>query len=209
MAEVVAGIDVGAERKGCNLVILRGTVVVCSLRAMAPEDVLAPCLAHNVAAIGVDAPARWRSGSAARLAERELARSGVSLFSTPQRASALASTSGFYGWMFHGERVYQALAPHYPLLATPGYAGAPACFETFPHAITAAFLGHRTASARLKLGQRRQILASAGIATSALRSIDAIDAALCALAAQYLVAGRAQAFGDAAGGYIHIPAAAP
>lgn len=205
MTAAVAGIDVGGDRKGCNLVILRGATVVCSVTGAAPESLLEHCLAHDVVAVGVDAPCLWRSGGVARAAERELARAGISLFSTPERETALASTSGFYGWMFNGERVYQALGADYPVLATPTYAGGRVSFETFPHAITAAFLGRHVASARLKNVQRRQVLESAGIVTATLITIDEIDAAMCALAAHHLLEGASQAYGDAGSGYIHIP----
>ena len=201
----VAGIDVGGDRKGCNLVVLRGTDVVASIAGAAPEDMLAHCLAHDVMAVGIDAPCVWRSAATARQAEREMARAGISAFSTPSRAVALASTSGFYGWMFNGERVYRSLLGDYPLLATPAYTGGRISFETFPHAITSRILGRAIASARLKGVQRRQILAAAGIDTSALASIDAVDAALCAFAARHLVAGTSHAFGAAADGYIHVP----
>lgn len=205
---VVAGIDVGGDKKGCNLVILRGTTVLASIAGAAPEDLLAHCLAHDVMVVGVDAPGQWRGADApsARHSERELARAGISLYSTPSRAQAIASTSGFYGWMFNGERVYAALAGAYPVLATPAYAGGRASFETFPHAITSAILGRAVASARLKHVQRRQVLERAGIATALLTSQDAIDAALCALAATHLVQGTTRAFGDAADGFIHVPA---
>lgn len=201
----VAGIDVGGDRKGCNLVILRGSTIVASIGGAAPDSLLAPCLAHGVVAVGVDAPSRWRSGTAARQAERALAGAGISLFSTPARETALASTSGFYGWMFNGEQVFASLAAAYPLLTTPGYAGGPVSFETFPHAITVAFLGRDVASARLKGVQRRALLEQAGIDTAMLRTIDAVDAALCALAARCLIAGASTAYGDAADGYIHVP----
>lgn len=203
--KTVAGIDVGGDKKGCNLVILRGTTILASIGGAAPEDLLAPCLAHDVVAVGVDAPALWRSGSAARHAERALAGAGISLFSTPDRASAVASTSGFYGWMFNGERVYRTLAAAYPLLTTPDYSGGRVCFETFPHAITVAFLGRELASAKLKGVQRRQVLEQAGIDTAPLTTIDALDAALCALAAQHVLAGKSHAYGDAADGYIQVP----
>ena len=203
----VAGIDVGGDRKGCNLVILRGTTVVRSIAGAAPEDLLAHCLSHDVAAVGIDAPCVWRreGGGGARLAEREMARAGISAFSTPLRAEALASTSGFYGWMFNGERVYRSLAVAYPVLAAPAYLGGRVSFETFPHAITSAILGRAVASAKLKGVQRRQVLASFGIDTKALTSIDAVDAALCALAAIHLVQGTSRVFGAAADGYIHVP----
>lgn len=207
MTATVAGIDVGGDKKGCNLVMLHGAAVLCSITGAAPEALLEPCLAHGVVAVGVDAPCLWRTDATARLAERELARSGISLFSTPSRISALANTSGFYGWMFNGERVYQALAGDYPLLAASEYAGGRVSFETFPHAITAAFLGGGIASAKLKHVQRRQILEKAGIATTSLLTIDEIDAALCALAARHVIAGASQAYGDAAGGHIHVPLA--
>jgi predicted nuclease with RNAse H fold len=205
VAPVVAGIDVGGDRKGCNLVVLQGTTVLCSIAGAAPEALLAPCLAHGVVAVGIDAPCVWRIGAHAPQAEREMARAGIHAFSTPARDIALASTSGFYGWMFNGERVYQALSAVYPVLTAPAYAGGRISFETFPHAITASFLGRATASARLKNVQRREILEGAGIDTSALTSIDAIDAALCALAARHLVAGTTHPFGAAADGYIHVP----
>ena len=204
----VAGIDVGGDRKGCNLVILRGTTVACSIAGAAPEDLLAHCLAHDVVAVGIDAPSVWRGAGGARQAEREMARAGISAFSTPSRIDALASTSGFYGWMFNGERVYRSLAAVYPVLAAPAYSGGRISFETFPHAITSAILGRTVASAKLKGVQRRQVLASFGIDTSQLTTIDAVDAALCALAAIHLVHGTSRVFGAAADGYIHVPAAA-
>jgi len=203
----VAGIDVGGDRKGCNLVILRGSTVALSIAGAAPESLLAHCLAHDAVAVGIDAPCLWRGEGGARQGEREMARAGVSAFSTPLRADARASTSGFYGWMFNGERVYQALAAAYPLLDTPTYRGERVSFETFPHAITSSLLGRAVASARLKGVQRRQVLSHFGIDTSLLTSIDAVDAALCALAASHLVQGKSRVFGAASDGYIHVPVA--
>jgi len=208
MPAVVAGVDVGGDKKGCNLVILRGMTVLCSLSGLAPEHIGDHCLAHDVVAVGVDAPCVWRGAGGARLAERELARSGISLFSTPARAAALANTSGFYGWMFNGERVFQALAATYPLLLSPVYGGGRVSFETFPHAITSALLGKEIVSAKQKAVQRRQLLEISGCETTALTTIDALDAALCALAASRLLAGRSHAYGDANEGYIHVPTAA-
>ena len=201
----VAGIDVGGDRKGCNLVILRGATIVQSIAGAAPEDLLAHCMAHDVVAVGIDAPCVWRGAGGAREAEREMARAGVKAFSTPSRVDALASTSGFYGWMFNGERVYRSLAAAYPVLAAPAYSGGRISFETFPHAITSAILGRKVASAKLKGVQRRQVLAGFGIDTSLLTTIDAVDAALCALAAIHLVEGTTRVFGAAADGYIHVP----
>jgi predicted RNase H-like nuclease len=108
--------------------------------------------------------------------------------------------------MLNGERLYRALAPTYPLLTDSRYSEGRVTFETFPHAVTSAMLGRAVASAKLKRHQRRQLPETAGIDTRALKSIDAIDAALCASTAKYLLEGRTHAYGDAAGGYILVPA---
>ncbi|CAB3770879.1 hypothetical protein LMG29660_06758 [Burkholderia puraquae] len=137
----VAGVDVGGEKKQCDLVILRGPTVVCREERIAPEAVPALCLAHDVVAVGVDAPSLWWTGSGRRAAEQALARERISCFPTPSREQAVASASGFFDWMFMGERVYRALADVYPLLSGAHYAGGRASFETYPYAITCAMLG--------------------------------------------------------------------
>jgi predicted RNase H-like nuclease len=60
-------------------------------------------------------------------------------------------------------------------------------------------------SAKNKRVERRRLLDQAALTTDALTSIDEIDAALCALAAQHVLAGSFKAFGDAAEGFILIP----
>lgn len=202
----VAGIDVGWDKKGCNLVVLQGTSILCSINSRTPEDLVQVCAKANVMAVGVDAPCQWRTGGSARLAEKELARARISSFSTPTRELAVSNAANFYGWMFNGERVYQALASTYPLLVDKAYAKGRVSFETFPHAITCAILGKTVASAKLKSTQRRQLLEGIGIGTKMLKSIDAVDAALCALTARFVLEGQAQPYGDAAGGYIWVPA---
>ncbi len=201
----VAGIDVGADKKLCNLVILREASVIASLARVAPEDLPAICRDHDVLVAAVDAPSRWRGGELARQAERDMARAGVSSFSTPTLRQAQRSESGFFDWMFFGMRVYAALASEYPLLETPHHAGGRACFETFPHAITCALLGVDVASAKLKSTQRKALLETFKIDTSALTSVDARDAALCALTAQFLLKRQTRTYGDADGGHIHVP----
>ncbi|MBK5914148.1 hypothetical protein CCR84_07400 [Rhodocyclus purpureus] len=204
---IVAGIDIGGLRKGCHLVVLRGREVICNIQSGDPHELARQCNQLGATLVGIDSPCRWAPGMG-RLAERELARERISCFVTPTRERALASTSGFYGWMFNGERVYQALAATHPLLEGEEYSGGRACFETFPHAVTWAMLGAGVASARKKREQRRDLLEKAGIDTHSLKSIDDIDAAVCALTAQYLSLGQAKAYGDAEGGYIFVPFAA-
>lgn len=62
------------------------------------------------------------------------------------------------------------------------------------------------ASAKRKRLQRRALLEDVGIDTRLLKSIDALDAALCALTAEYLWLGQTKAYGDADGGHIFVPA---
>jgi predicted nuclease with RNAse H fold len=201
----IAGIDVGGDRKGNHLVILRGTQMLCNLGNATPDQMLERCRAHEVAAVGIDAPCRWRTGAAGRLAEKALARQRIFSFATPARDLAMASKSGFYGWMFNGERVYDAFAAHFALFGGRETITGRVCFETFPHAITCAFLGTDVASAKQKGPQRRAILEREGIATAPLTSIDDVDAALCALAARYLLEGRVDTYGDESGGFIVVP----
>jgi predicted RNase H-like nuclease len=108
--------------------------------------------------------------------------------------------------MFNGEGVYAALAATHPLLEVSSYQGGRVCFETFPHAVTCAMLGIDVASAKKKRVQRRQILEDAGIDATSLKSIDAVDAALCALTASYVLAGYAKTYGDSEEGHIFGPA---
>jgi predicted nuclease with RNAse H fold len=201
----VAGIDVGGAKKGFHLVILRGREIVRVCNSGDPEVLRAHCLEAKVAAVGIDAPCEWSREGIPRSAEREMARERISCFATPTEARARASTSGFYGWMFNGLRVYEALAQDYPVLRTKNFSGDRAAIETFPHAITCALLGRESVSAKLKREQRRDALQRLDIDITRLKSIDDLDAALCAFTAGLLTQGKTRAYGDGAGGYIHVP----
>lgn len=205
-ATLCAGIDIGGTKKGFHLVILDGTQLVLATHAQEPEVLLAHCLAHHVHCIAVDAPCRWRlSPHTPRLAELEMARAHISCFSTPMREKVIGHA--FYGWMFNGERMYQTLSAHYPILEQlPVDSAVTSCsVETFPHAMTCAYLGVDHASAKAKRTQRRALLEALGVDTKGLRSIDFLDAALCAISAQALCKGNYQAWGDKESGYIIVP----
>lgn len=201
----LAGIDVGGARKGCHLVILRGTSILNNVRQMTPAEMLRECLRFDVKAVGIDAPCRWAEAGSGRLAERELARQHIHCFATPTREQAKSSPSGFYDWMLCGEQVYHAFAAAYPLLSSREYKGQRVSFETFPHAIACAVLGKENVSAKRKRTERGRLLETVGVKLTSLRSIDAIDAALCAWTAGCVLAGNARAYGDAADGYIYVP----
>jgi predicted nuclease with RNAse H fold len=226
IAPIVIGIDVGGSRKGFHAVAL-------SAGAYAGQQVTPDVgeLAHWCRAvigaqlIAIDAPSRWSSDGRARPCERELNAAGIRCFASPSRAAALGHPSNYFGWMLQGEALYQELAAsHPPLAALPQQtpppealppaglasrgraASAPACFETFPHAITWQLRGGQ-ASAADKRRQRSELLRQASIDPAPLTSIDLIDAALCALAAHHLASGRpCRAFGEAATGLIVVPA---
>lgn len=108
--------------------------------------------------------------------------------------------------MFNGEQVYDPFAARFRLFKNGGEIGGGVCFETFSHMITCAPLGKEVASAKKKGTQRRNILKHEGIETTSLRSIDEVDAALCALTANFLLEGRVVAYGDELGGFIVVPA---
>lgn len=199
----VAGVDVGGARKGFHLVVLRDNEIVCSTRSRYPEDVVRQCDELGAVAVGVDAPCKWGEPGFGRLAEKQLAKARVFSFSTPSRERA--SENKFYGWMFNGERMYQALLARYPLFEGSRPPFGRVSFETFPHAVTCAFLGTDVASARQKRVQRGELVRQHGIATEVLKSIDAVDAALCALTAGYLLNSKVRRYGDPAGGYLLVP----
>ena len=204
------GIDVGGARKGFHAVALRDGAYAAQL-ATADVQQLSHWCVHQMQAqvIAIDAPCRWSSNGRARPSERELMQQGIWCFSSPTKEAAAVHPSNYYGWMLRGEALYQELeASHALLSALPPLglqASGPACFETFPHAITWHLRGGN-AAARQKRLQRRALLEQAGIDTAALTSIDWIDAALCSLAAHHLASGRpCRAYGELDTGLIVVP----
>jgi predicted nuclease with RNAse H fold len=205
LERAVAGIDVGGKRKGCHLVILRGSRIICNVNSRSPEQMLQECIASDVAVVGIDAPCLWATEDGGRLAERSLAKQRISCFATPTRERAVSNATEFYGWIFYGEQVYEAFATRYSLFTGGDNISGRVCFETFPHAVTCAMLGKEVASAKQKRVQRRQVLENAGIDAKTLKSIDSVDAALCALTAKSLLEGQVHVYGDTLGGYIVVP----
>jgi predicted nuclease with RNAse H fold len=201
--EVVAGIDVGGTKKGFHLVLLRGNEVLLSTNSPHPDELVQHCIRYQAVVVSVDAPCQWAE-RVPRQAEREMAREGIFSFSTPSRAKALSSA--FYGWMFNGERMYAALAEAFPLLDAPDKRTTPSTFETFPHAICCALIGRDVASAKMKRRQRRALLTALGLDTMPLKSIDALDAAMCAVTAQSFLSRTFKTYGDVEGGFLIVPA---
>lgn len=204
-ASTVIGIDVGGRRKGFHAVALRQGAYAGQLASGDVQELSQWCrLQMRAQLIAIDAPSRWSADDRARPCERELNALGIRCFASPTRAVALAHPSDYYGWMLQGEALYAALEPSHPLLLGLPPSG-PACFETFPHAITWMLLGGQARAAE-KSRQRRTLLQRFGIDTTPLTSIDRIDAALCALAAHQVgIGGDCQVCGEAESGLIVVP----
>jgi predicted RNase H-like nuclease len=100
--------------------------------------------------------------------------------------------------------LYRCLDPDYRLFEGQRSVSAQICFETFPHAVACALAG-KILSAKQKRADRSRLLREAGVSKDALKSIDWIDAALCALAAHHLVMGTFKTYGEVAEGFIVVP----
>ena len=122
------------------------------------------------------------------------------VFYTPTEQWAIKKA--FYGWVFNGLRLYEALGSDYPLYR--GEATEKNCIETFPHAVVCALRGE-VVSARRKNKVPRSILRDLGIDDSPLPNIDFVDAAICALAAKAFEEGNFKKIGNATEGYIILP----
>ena len=196
------GIDVGGCGKGFHAVALRHGQF--EPRHFLEISALARwCLEQDAQVIAVDAPCGWAARGSSRLAERSLAIGGemIQCFKTPAQSSARGRA--FYGWVFNGEKLYQALSPHYRLFDGTSQHGK-VVFETFPHAVVCSLAG-RVVSARPKSRTRRAMLRQHGYEDQPLANIDFVDAALCALTAERFGLGRTRHFGDVREGFIVVP----
>jgi predicted nuclease with RNAse H fold len=212
----VVGIDVGGRRKGFHAVALSAGRLTGQLASREVEEISHWCRERMGARIiAIDAPCRWSHADqpGPRPCERELLAAGIRCFPSPTRHAALIHPSDYYGWMLQGEVLYQQLESSHPLLAAPPQPGVPlvgpACFETFPHAITWQLRGGN-ANAAEKRAQRSVLLRQAGIDPAPLTSIDLIDAALCALAAHDAAIGApCHSYGEPLSGLIVVPLGSP
>jgi len=200
----VVGIDVGAESKGFHAVALRrGTFEIRA--STEPSEIVEWCKERKTSVAAVDAPCGWSMSGKSRAAERDLRIDGrkASCFATPTRALATANESGFYNWVFNGEKLYKLLGEHFLLFDGIEREG-PICFETFPRAVVCALAG-KILPTKAKVRQRRTALSERGYDDKLLPNIDFVDAALCALAAHAFCQGRFQQYGRKDEGFIVVP----
>lgn len=207
----VIGIDVGGSRKGFHAVALTGGAYADQRHSRSAAELVHWCRSVvGASVIAIDAPCRWSVDGRARPCERQLNARGIRCFASPSREAALSHPTNYFGWMLQGEALYRELEVSHPLLSglppTGVAPSGPVCFETFPHAITWQLRGGQ-ASAADKRNQRRALLLQAGLDPTPFTSIDLIDAALCALAADRLACGGAcVSFGEESTGLIVVPA---
>ena len=184
---LVIGVDVAA-RRGCDVVRLDDDLVArpvgrvhTGIEFRALLDDLSP------AAVAIDAPPRWAADTQ-RACERELTKRSISLFTTPTAARGQDNT--FYAWMLTGFEMFDA-------------AGGYEVLETFPHAV--AIVIHGRLPQERKRVSRLAALVAVGIDPSQLKTIDEIDATLCAYTAWCWSNGDAISVGDDAEGRITLP----
>ena len=209
MTSTVIGVDVGGVRKGFHAVALRAGMFVDKVTSSDPAGIAAWCVDHEACVVGVDAPCCWSVGGSSRLAERELNQRGLHCFSTPTRKHARANRTGFYGWVFNGERLYECLESRRYLRFNGVRTEDLTCIETFPHAVACAMAGS-VIPAKPKAKVRREVLRSEGYDVSDLSCVDFVDAALCAVAAESFRRNQYHSYGDRAEGFIvALPASRP
>jgi len=181
------GLDIGVK-KGCDAVLLGASQVarpIGRVRSGAEFRALLDDLVPT--AVAIDAPPRWATDGRRRC-ERELTRRAINLFTTPDAATG--STNAFYAWMQVGFEMFEAAKEYRPL-------------ETFPHAVSVAINGFLPNDS--KRVSRVAALHTVGVDTQELRTIDQIDAALCAYTAWCWIKGDAISVGDDAEGQITLP----
>lgn len=200
---IVAGIDVGGEKKGFHLVALRDASIIGKLTTREPDEAVAWCRKMEAAIVGVDAPSGWccDPGKGRRQAEDFLSIRGYASFPTPSRERALHNPAN--AWMLNGERLYTTLVPEYPLFRGTTPEGR-FCFETYPYLASCGLAGRRL-DAQFKRRDRRDIVRSAGIDDRPLKNGDFLDAAICALAAFSVAIDYATMCGNAEEGFILAP----
>lgn len=206
---VVAGIDVGGQKKGFHAVLLEGNRYQGQLASCDPQEIVRWCINSGAKVVGVDAPCAWcpeakdKDSKKGRPAERELKAGRIQSFYSPTQREAESHPTDFYGWMKNGQRLYTALKQHYALYAGTAGPGL-ICFETFPHAVVWALNGGRV-PANGKATSRRAILSKYGVNIAPLKNIDLVDAALCAWTAHCMRIGDISAYGEPATGFIVTP----
>lgn len=176
--QLVAGIDVGVRRS--SVVLLQHGAIADCARIESPRGLRT--LLTDCVAVAIDGPPGWAPrGQRSRPGERALAALGIHCFFTPDQAAGTGHP--FYGWMYSSitlHRTARRLGHH--------------TLEVFPNATAILAVG-RAQPGETKTRWRRRAADRLGLADPRLRSLDDVDAALCAWTAAEFLAGRTQTLG--------------
>jgi predicted nuclease with RNAse H fold len=200
---VSIGIDVAEERKGLDLVAIDDERLVVGIHSHLTIEQAAWLVDETrPSVVCIDSPAQWSTSGNSREADRVLARLGINAFRVPAEGRA----GPFHAWMRVGFALYRALEPRYPRYR--GGAVLHTAAEYFPHA-SAVVLAGRVNPLKDKTSFRRQVLEDNRVDTSALVSLDQLDAALGALTGCIALHDGHSWVGDADEGALLLPASLP
>jgi predicted nuclease with RNAse H fold len=192
---VAVGVDVAA-RRGCDVVALDDDLVARAVGRVHTAQELAVLLDElRPDVVAIDSPPAWAPPGRRRDCERQLTARGICLFTTPDEERG--TSNGFYAWMRVGFEMFE------------GANGVPT-FETFPHATAVAIRGHLPATGLLrrksaKKEWRLDALREVGVDVTNLRTLDEVDAALCAYTGHTWTRRTSIGLGDPAQGQILLP----
>jgi predicted nuclease with RNAse H fold len=211
---VGVGVDVSVKR-GLDVVVLDGRRRLAEppLARQTPDDLEALLLRLRPDAVAIDSPPAWGVRGTSRRAERELIALGLPCFRTP--SDPALRTHPFYGWMFAGHAAFAAADRAGYSCFTGGREGRGRALEVFPHGAAVALAGRRppAGAAPRQSGKRRwrtEVLTGAGVDVTALRTLDAVDAALAALVALIVAEGGDWfSLGEADEGCVVLPGRHP
>jgi predicted nuclease with RNAse H fold len=203
-----------SERRGLDIVVLGADLrLVEPPRARQTAADLGAVLENlRPACVAIDSPPSFGTEGSSRQCERDLAALGLPSFRTPSDPQQCLNP--FYNWMRAGHEAFAAAASAgYPLFRN-GDSVTGCALEVFPHAAAVALTGSRPppGSSRNPAEKRRwrlAALARAGVETAALRTLDAVDAALAALAGLYAYRDEWFSVGDPKEGMIIVPGSRP
>lgn len=201
---VAMGVDV-SERRGLDIVVMSDSLVPQTLRSQTREGLGRALEQFAPEVIAIDSPPAWGSSGKSRLAERALARLGISSHSVPSDRSAFDRP--FYAWMKVGFEVF-AIAEKLGYERYRDGSVLRTAMEVFPYGTAVALAGYLPPgqpSNREKMRWRTEVLTRAGVDVRLLHTIDLVDAALAALTGVLALQGHRVGVGDPREGVIVLP----
>ena len=198
------GIDVGASRKGLDVVVLDDSRVPIETHRRVPVDRLGALIAEAAPdVVAIDCPPAWGFGTGTRRTERELRAFGIQSFGTPTEDRGQGP---FYDWIREGIQAFGAAGA----AGYRRYGSGPVrrtAIEVFPHASAVVLAGCLPPANGSKRAFREGVLRAQGVRVDGLRSPDQVDAALAALTGLLALNGRRTYLGDPREGVIVLPVA--